>query len=137
MIYHSERLVGVNPVLVGFIESLIDCLTKHYPDWLILCGWRGRIDQHAAFLTKTSMVDWPHSKHNHMINGLPDSLAVDLSPYPYDGGKDKSRLYLVAGYAMAVANELGVKLRIGADWDGDFQTLDQQLQDPWHYELIV
>ena len=68
---------------------------------------------------------------------IPCSLAVDIAPYPYDAGRDRERLYLIAGYAVRLAEERGVKLRIGADWDGDFETLDQKLADPWHYEIKV
>jgi len=147
MIYHKERLDDVHPTLVAFILTLIAQLEKHWPDWLIICGWRNQQDQHAAFLAGTSKVDWPNGKHNNTLvvvdeNNMPVdikpySLAVDLSPYPYDKGKDRERLYLVAGYAMALADRLGYNIRIGADWDGDLQTLDQKLHDPWHIELTI
>jgi hypothetical protein len=150
MIYHKERLDDVHPTLAAFILTLVTQLEKHWPDWLILCGWRNQQDQHAAFLAGTSKVDWPNSKHNKTRIKLdkfyeehtekillPASLAVDLSPYPYDAGKDRERLYIVAGYAMALADRLGYKIRIGADWDGDLQTIDQKLHDPWHFELVL
>ncbi len=150
MIYHEERLDGVHPHLAWFIRSLIRKLSAYWPDWLIICGWRNEAEQHAAFISGASKVDWPNSKHNHtrILTGkfyepqtglvkIADSMAVDLSPYPYDQGRDVNRLYLIAGYAICLAEELGVKLRIGADWDGDLQTLDQRLNDPWHYELVV
>jgi len=147
MIYHKERLDEVHPKLAAFILTLIHQLEKYWPDWLILCGWRNQADQHAAFLAGTSKVDWPNGKHNHTVremdpvtgedDNIPCSLAVDLSPYPYDAGKDEKRLYLIAGYAMALADRMEVKIRIGADWDGDLQTLDQKLKDPWHYELVL
>lgn len=137
MIHHEERLNGVHPVLKGFIRMAIDKLSKRHHNWLIVCGWRNKQDQHAAFLSGVSQVDWPWSMHNHLdSDGYPCSLAVDISPYPYDAGKDEKRLYLVAGYIMALADEWGVKVRIGADWDSDFATLDQSLKDPWHIELV-
>jgi hypothetical protein len=43
----------------------------------------------------------------------------------------------VAGYAMALADRMEVKIRIGADWSGDLKTLDEKLHDPWHFELII
>jgi len=136
MIYHEERLDGVHPVLAEFIRKAISRLSVYWPDWLILCGFRNQADQHAAFLAGTSNVDWPNGKHNRMdVDGNPCSWAVDISPYPYDAGKDEKRLYLIAGFLLCLAQELGVKLRLGADWDGDLQTLDQHLKDPWHIEL--
>lgn len=145
MIYHEERLNSVHPVLADFVRHAIERLSKHHPDWLIVCGWRGEHEQHEAFLAGTSNADWPNGKHNATIeitypNGetirKPRSLAVDISPYPYDAGRDKNRLYLMAGYMMALADEWGVKIRFGADWDGDLATLDQQLHDVWHIELV-
>jgi hypothetical protein len=137
MIYHKERLDDVHPTLAAFILTLIHQLEKHWPDWLIICGWRNQQDQHAAFLAGTSKVDWPNGKHNRVKFARPESLAVDLSPYPYDKGKDENRLYLIAGYAMALADRMEVKIRIGADWDGDLSTADQKLHDPWHFELVL
>lgn len=136
MIYHEERLDGVHPVLAGFVRKAIARLSVYWPDWLIICGFRNRDDQHAAFLAGNSDVDWPFGKHNRMdADGKPWSWAVDISPHPYDAGKDEKRLYLVAGFLLALAQEWGIKLRLGADWDGDLQTLDQHLKDPWHFEL--
>lgn len=158
MIYHQERLDNVHPTLAVFILTLIHQLEKYWPDWLILCGWRNQADQHAAFLAGTSKVDWPFGKHNRMTEiftteydadpgnitdgvtvkkMVSESIAVDLSPYPYDAGKDEKRLYLIAGYAMALADRMEVKIRIGADWDGDLSTADQKLHDPWHFELVL
>lgn len=155
MIYHEYRLNGVHPMLAGFIRLLCSRLSVHHPDWLIVCGWRGETEQHEAFLAGRSKVDWPNSQHNRMIEVstleynvrstsaavvkkmVPQSVAVDLAPYPYDAGRDKERLYLIAGYARCLADVEGVPLRIGADWDGDLATLDQKLHDPWHYELKV
>lgn len=146
MIYHRDRLVGVHPTLEMFIRLLISKLETHWPEWQVLCGWRNQADQHAAFISGHSGVDWPNGAHNHMVKVdnpvedgpvmLPDSLAVDLSPYPYDAGKDERRLYLVAGYAMRLADERGIKIRFGADWNSNFRVNDQSLHDPWHFELV-
>lgn len=135
MIYHKERLDGVHPALAAFIERALEKISRYWPDWLIVCGWRGQAEQHAAFTSGHSAVDWPNSKHNYMIDGKPASLAVDIAPHPYDAGKDVKRLYLVAGFMLGLAAEWQVNLRLGADWDGDLQTTDQKLADPWHFEL--
>lgn len=136
MIYHAERLTGVHPALADFIRKALNRISRYWPDWIILCGWRGEAEQHAAFLAGTSKVDWPNGKHNKTdFEGKPYSWAVDISPHPYDAGRDVKRLYLVAGFMLALADEWAVSLRLGADWDGDLQTLDQSLADPWHFEL--
>ncbi len=136
MIYHKERLDDVHPRLAAFILTLIHCLEPHWPDRLIVCGWRGKEEQHAAFLSGASQVDWPNGAHNAVDNeGAPCSLAVDLSPYPNDAGKDVNRLYIIIGYAMALADRFGYKIRFGGDWNSNLQTLDQKLHDPWHFEI--
>ena len=145
MIYSEDRLLQVHPDLANFIYDLCGRLTPRHKDWLIICGWRGQAEQHRAFVNGFSKVDWPDSKHNHMTEFkkdgmdimIPQSLAVDLSPHPYDRGKDTGRLYIIAGYAMCLTDEMGLNIRCGADWNGNLQTLDQKLKDPWHYELVL
>lgn len=43
---------------------------------------------------------------------------------------------MFAGYVMRVADELGIKLRYGGDWDGDKKTADQSFNDLPHYEIL-
>jgi len=153
MIKHEERLLQVHPDLANFIYDLCGKLEPRHKDWLIICGWRPEADQHAAFLAGTSTKDWPDGKHNHMVEiiknvvvdgvlqkvpeMIPLSLAVDISPHPYDRGKDKGRLYIISGFAMALAEEQGLKIRCGADWNGNLSTTDQKLHDLFHYELVL
>ena len=60
-------------------------------------------------------------------------------PYiPELGGatwKDRP-LYFFAGYVKAKAEELGIPLRLGADWDSDENTEDHTLRDAGHFELV-
>jgi len=42
---------------------------------------------------------------------------------------------LFAGFIKGVAASMGIKLRIGADWDGDFDTNDQNFHDIVHFEI--
>ena len=48
---------------------------------------------------------------------------------------NKERFYLFAGFVKGIAAEMGIKLRLGADWDGDFTTRDQTFHDLPHFEL--
>jgi len=145
MIYHEERLLQVHPDLANFIYDLCGRLVPRHKDWLIMCGWRGEKEQHEAFINGFSKVDWPDGKHNYMAEveshgakiKIPQSLAVDLSPHPYDEGRDKGRLYIIAGYGMALAEEQGLNIRCGADWNGNLSTSDQKLHDLFHYELVL
>lgn len=73
------------------------------------------------------------------------SRAVDAAPYPIDWGEEgdperrfraKARFYLFAGYVLATAEFLGVRLRWGGDWDGDKDPRDQTWDDLVHFEIV-
>lgn len=72
------------------------------------------------------------SKHIEQNDGT--SWAVDCIAYPIDWD-NWQRNYLFAGYVKGVAKSMGVELRLGADWDGDFDTKDQSFHDLPHFEL--
>ena len=86
---------------------------------------------------KRSKVQWPNSKHN-----LTPSLAIDATPYPIpknwgeDHWKDKARFYEFAAVIRYEAKRLGVKIRWGGDWDGDYDYRDQVFDDLVHFELV-
>lgn len=71
--------------------------------------------------------------------------AIDIAPYPImwpehepDPAKRMlilARFYLFAGYVLATGDRLGVPLRWGGDWDGDFDLFDQKFRDLVHFEL--
>jgi hypothetical protein len=121
------------------IERLLSCHTdlqrlfleviKNY-DCTITCGHRGKDEQDEAVRTGNSKLAWPNSKHN----SLP-SKAIDVVPFPVDW-KDTSRFYHFAGYVLAVANTLGIKIRWGGDWNGDLQFRDEKFKDLPHFELV-
>lgn len=101
---------------------------KHY-DIVILCGFRGKDEQEKAVAEGKSKVHFPNSKHN-----VTPSLAVDIAPYPIDWN-DMKRWWHLAGYVKATAERLGIKIRQGADWDGDNDFKDQKFIDLPHVEL--
>lgn len=112
-----------------------------YWDCAILEGHRSKEDQDTDVASGRSKTPWPTSKHN----GMP-SKAVDAAPYPivwpdrikasktYE--KDLSRWYLFAGFVKGVAAQMGITLRIGADWDGDGDLTDQTFNDLPHFEIV-
>lgn len=69
------------------------------------------------------------SKHNEW-----PSQAIDVIPYPVNW-RDTSRMYYFAGYVKRVAEEMGVPLRWGGDWDGDTEVQDETFMDLPHFEL--
>lgn len=109
-------------------------------DCTVLAGFRNEQEQHQAFLTKASKVDWPNGKHNQN-----PSIAVDVLPYPLnysEGVKNIARHYAFAGFVLGVASRLKEEgkmsrsVRWGGDWDGDRDFEDQTFNDLGHFELI-
>ena len=64
-------------------------------------------------------------------------LAVDLMPYVRgEIAPSKENYLILAGVMFACANELGLTLRSGMDWDMDSEFLvDQTFNDFPHFEL--
>ena len=100
-----------------------------YVDCTITCGTRNEADQTEAFRTGKSKVKFPNSKHN-----ASPSTAIDVVPYPVDWN-DTKRFYYFVGFVLGIARSLGVELRTGGDWDGDFDIKDQNFFDLPHFEL--
>lgn len=124
-----EKLHTCHPILQNLFQEVI----KHY-DCTILEGHRNREDQDKAFEEGKSHIKWPHGKHNNI-----PSLAVDVAPYPVDWSKERlniARFYYLAGIIRGVADQIGIKIRQGVDWDGDDIFTDQRFHDLPHCELI-
>lgn len=104
---------------------------KHI-DCSIICGHRGEIAQHKAFLEGNSQLDWPESKHNST-----PSKALDAIPYYKEASKrtKTENMYLFVGIVKGIAISKGIKIRGGDDWDGDNDTQDQEFHDPGHFEV--
>jgi len=121
----SERLFTCHPD----IQRLFNEVIKYY-DCSVTCGHRSKEDQDKAFNEKKSKVQWPNSKHNSM-----PSVAADVVPYPIDWD-DTRRFYMFVGIVRGVAAMMGIKIRCGADWDGDMEVKDQNFHDLPHFELV-
>lgn len=125
-----------------------------YVDFSIITGHRTKEEQNALY-PKFTKLKWPNGNHNSF-----PSRAVDVAPYikPYGvifGGKDqiKDMMYRhgiskveannfvlksyarLIGFMEAIATTQGTDIRVGIDWDGDFDMLDQSFHDLGHWEL--
>jgi len=104
-------------------------------DCTIVCGHRNRDDQNNAYNNGRSQLKYPGSKHNKN-----PSIAVDVVPY-YNGigidWSDTIGFAYFAGYVMRVADEMGISLRWGGDWDKDRRNKDQSFNDLPHFELVI
>lgn len=160
MFKYSKRSIAALGNCHPDLKILFMEVIKFY-DNTILCGERSKKEQTEAFNNGVSQVEWPDSPHNKL-----PSLAVDSAPYPIDWDTEKEllekytkamadgnidalekndidnalnalkRWYSFGGYVKATADRLGIKIRWGGDWDGDFDFRDQNFNDLPHFELI-
>lgn len=115
------------------LQDLFYEVLQHW-DCTIICGTRTQLEQERAFKDGKSKVNWPDSKHNTF-----PSKAVDVAPfYPGEGipWNDKERFRLFGGFVLGTAVSMGIKIRYGGDWDGDWVLTDQTLIDLPHFELV-
>lgn len=123
----KERLNTCHPLL----QSLLNEVIKDF-DFTVLCGHREKDEQSEAYAKGMSKLRWPDSKHNKI-----PSLAVDVAPYPISWKeRDKVRFYFLAGFILATARKMGIKIRWGGDFDGDGDFFDQNLIDTPHFEIV-
>ena len=113
----TERLTQAHPDLQHLFSEIIKTI-----DCSVLCGYRGKEEQEAAYRDGNSKLHFPDSKHNHL-----PSLAVDVAPYPINW-QNIERFKSFGEFVKKTAEELGIKIR----WGGDFKTW----KDYPHYEII-
>ena len=105
-------------------------------DCTIICGHRGKEEQNEAYRTGRSKLVFPQSMHNQS-----PSLAVDVMPYfdcePHIRWEDTESTYNFIGYVQGIADQLGIKIRSGADWNSDLDFHNQTYFDLPHYELVL
>lgn len=120
-----EKLHSCHPDLQKVFKEVI----KHV-DCTIIEGVRSLETQKEYVRSgKSKTLD---SKHLPQEDGY--SWAVDCLAYPLEWN-NWQRNYLFAGYVKGVAASMGIDLRIGADWNGNFDTKDQTFHDLPHFEL--
>ena len=152
MSVYSKRSVDYLDTCNGkLIELGYEVLKIH--DHSVEEGFRGEEDQNGYYEEGLSQVKWPYSKHNVI-----PSKAVHFKPYPIEWDevllmdwiltgnnidkkrlqkafREYSKLYFFAGIVKAKAIELGMFVRWGGDWDGDYDFNDQTFHDLLHWEI--
>ena len=98
-------------------------------DCSVLEGHRGQERQDQLYIEGKTKVKYPNGRHNSK-----PSNAVDVTPYPVNW-EDRERQTLFAGFVLGVANQMGISLRWGGDWDQDFEVMDNRFDDFPHFEL--
>ena len=120
----KERLVTCEKDLQMLFNEVIK-----YVDCSVLEGHRNGERQNKLYEEGKTKVRYPNGRHNSS-----PSRAVDVTPYPVDW-KDRERQTLFAGFVLGVANQIGINLRWGGDWDQDFEVQDNKFDDFPHFEL--
>ena len=113
------------------LQALFFEVVEHF-DCSILEGERGEVQQNkmANADPPRSHLYWPSSKHN-----CNPSLALDAAPYPIEW-EDTARFYAFGGFVLGVAARMGIPIRWGGDWDGDWLFADQRFHDLGHFEIM-
>jgi hypothetical protein len=126
----ARRLATCHPILQNLFTAVLE---KQQQDFSVICGYRDRIAQTAAFVEGNSTKEWPNSKHN-----TSPSRAIDIEPYPSATPLDYYNLFLLVS---TTAREMGISIR----WGGVFKPTTPLLLpsgkiiplgwDAGHYEL--
>lgn len=125
----EKQLTTCHPDLIKVLREAIK-----YFDFSVVEGFRDQEAQHKAFLAGNSKLDWPNGNHNQS-----PSRAADCYPYPIDysdNPKNLERFLWMHGVIDTCAQQLGIKIRHGVDWDGDKDERDEgSFRDYPHVEL--
>lgn len=123
-----EQLNTCHPKLVQVLEAAIKKI-----DFSVIEGHRGEAEQNRAFAEGRSRLRWPNSKHNKM-----PSEAVDIWPYPFkpEYWNQIEVWENLAKVVLECAEELGIKIRWGGDWNQNGDWRDEKFIDGPHFELV-
>ena len=122
----EKKLSTCHPDLI----HLVKIVAVHMPI-TILCGHRDDLEQHLAFTSGKSKLDYPNSKHNSN-----PSRAVDMAPTPYNP-TDLRHLLSFGGFVLGCASVLGLSVRWGGSWSRLPAPVDplKDFSDLFHFEL--
>lgn len=130
------KLEGLHPDLVAVVLRAIQISEQ---DFMVTCGVRTYADQaelYAQGRTKPGpVVTWTmQSRHMPQPDGY--GYAVDVVPYPVDWNTP-AKFDAIANAMMQAADEIGVKIRWGADWNMNGKPREKGETDSPHFELVA
>lgn len=121
--------------LANVDQRLVDICYKvlERRDFTVICGHRGKEEQDQAVREGKSKTPYPKSKHNSI-----PARAIDVIPYPFSNAywNDKEVWKSLAEEFFCAANELGISIRWGGDWNQNGDYKDEKFFDGPHIELI-
>jgi peptidoglycan LD-endopeptidase CwlK len=126
----SEReLRTAHPDLQRLFREVIK-----YRDCTVLEGHRS-LERQAQLFAQGLTQKKTAGKHNEK-----PSLAVDVMPWfskaPHIRWNDTRATYAFGGFVLGIAQSMGIRIRWGANWDGDADFDDHTLVDAPHYEIL-
>lgn len=133
----QTMLEGVHPLMVAVVTRAIQLTAQ---DFLVLEGVRTKARQAKLYAQGRTepgdKVTWTLVS-NHFVNEATGfGHAVDLCPYPVDWNT-ASKFDAIGKAMFQAAEELGVKIRWGADWDQDGNPRERGETDSPHFELVI
>ncbi len=125
----GERSRSVLATVDPRLQEVCKLVIQNY-DFTVLEGYRTDERQEALFRDGKTTKRAGESNHN-----LVPSKAVDIAPWPLDWD-DRARFFLLAGFMYQAAAGLGIRLRWGGDWNGNWDHTDQTFHDLPHFEIV-
>lgn len=117
----EEKLATAHPVMRDWLRRVKDRHPSVHVSW----AWRGEEDQNRFKAEGMSNASFGESKHNHMEDGKPCSLALDLFELTPAGAARWDGVFFAA---LNDENEAQRELLV---WGGKFR----KLGDACHFEM--
>ena len=107
-------------------------------DFAVIEGHRTLARQQQLHAEGRSRLDGVTQRSKHQET---PSRAMDLMPWPpelhgVNIWQDAQRWAHFTGIVRGVAFEIGVKVRLGWDWNGDGSSADHRFVDSGHIEIV-
>jgi peptidoglycan L-alanyl-D-glutamate endopeptidase CwlK len=125
-----KSLNNVHPKLRAVMEK---ALQEGPQDFTVICGYRDKAGQDAAWKAGATKVKYPNSAHNQS-----PACAVDVIPYPFTSWTDPAMLTAwkaIADAVMKAGTDLKTPIRCGGDFNRDGNKTTSDAWDKPHFEL--
>jgi hypothetical protein len=115
------------------LQEICEEAIKIY-DFTVLEGYRSLESQKVLY-------DLGFSKVKEGSHNTKPSKAVDVQPYPvpkndWRDEKHIRRFYFLAGIILTIAHQKNIEIRWGGDWDRDYNYMDNDFDDLFHFEIV-
>lgn len=124
----KERLRGVKPSLVKVVQRAIEITEQ---DFTVIEGLRTQTRQRELVRQGKSQT----MNSRHLTGDAVDLGAWENGHISWKVGGKKQRYQKIAKAMFQAAEELGVNIRWGGNWDGDDTQRDERFRDLVHFEL--